>query len=377
MPRRHKEFFKGLDADRWRTAVAALEAELPKLDGVRVAGRLAELAALRGDAHTVLVVGRLPEFAPAAVEFGVFPDGIIVTAIDAAHAAALGKRVTQIDGRPVADVVGRVARLEASENQQGRREQLERLLASPGILYAAGVLSSPNELSLQTSDGSTMTLPRTTKPVLKRRWLDLAVRGVPLYLHRTNEPYWYTELPAHQAIYLAYNRCFNDPNRPFPDVFAEFRKRVETARPERLVIDLRHNAGGNSEVLRPLLSWLTGHPVYKQPGRTAVLIGRRTYSSGMMNAYQLRDRAGATLVGEPTGGKPNAFGEVKQVVLPRSHILLGYSTKYFQDVPGDPASIEPAVRVMLTAVDYLAGRDPVMEAALALPISGPPPGNKP
>ena len=35
----------------------------------------------------------------------------------------------------------------------------------------------------------------------------------------------------------------------------------------------------------------------------------------------------ATLVGEPTGGKPNAYGDVRTFSLPNSRLVIRYSTK--------------------------------------------------
>ncbi len=42
------------------------------------------------------------------------------------------------------------------------------------------------------------------------------------------------------------------------------------------------------------------------------------------------------LVGEPTGGKPNSYGEISSFLLPNSGLVVNYSTKYFEQVSGDP-----------------------------------------
>jgi hypothetical protein len=44
---------------------------------------------------------------------------------------------------------------------------------------------------------------------------------------------------------------------------------------------------------------------------------------------------------------------------------VSYSTKYFRFVEGDAPSLIPDVAVNLTLADYLALRDPVLEAVLA------------
>ena len=60
-----------------------------------------------------------------------------------------------------------------------------------------------------------------------------------------------------------------------------------------------------------------------------------------------------------------AAGEVERFTLPGSGLAVSYSTKYFQEVAGDPTSLEPELRVTVNFADYQARRDPVLEAVLA------------
>jgi hypothetical protein len=51
--------------------------------------------------------------------------------------------------------------------------------------------------------------------------------------------------------------------------------------------------------------------------------------------------------------------------LPNSKLPVQYSTKHFRLLPrSDPPSLEPDLPVALTLGDFLAGRDPILEAAL-------------
>ena len=52
----------------------------------------------------------------------------------------------------------------------------------------------------------------------------------------------------------------------------------------------------------------------------------------MMNAVHLEQETQVLTVGEPTGGKPNNFGEIKTFSLPNSGLTVRYSTKYIQDL---------------------------------------------
>ena len=133
----------------------------------------------------------------------------------------------------------------------------------------------------------------------------------------------------------------------------------------RLVVDVRHNGGGDSSVDDHLIDGIRSRSAWRTRGRLYCLIGGETFSSGMWTADDLR-RLGAVLVGSPTGGKPNAYGNVSTLQLPNSLIQVGYSTRYYQIVDGsDPPWIAPELAVEPTVADLRAGRDPLLEAAIA------------
>ena len=54
-----------------------------------------------------------------------------------------------------------------------------------------------------------------------------------------------------------------------------------------------------------------------------MLIGLDTSSSAQLHAVDLEAKLGAVLTGEPIGRKPNAYGEVRWLVL-RSWITVRY-----------------------------------------------------
>lgn len=84
----------------------------------------------------------------------------------------------------------------------------------------------------------------------------------------------------------------------------------------------------------------------------------------MLNAFDWQQRTNAVLVGEPTGGKPNGYGEVRDFFLPNSNLRVVHSTRLFQILPGDPPSLFPSINIAPMIEEYLAGRDPVLELVL-------------
>jgi C-terminal processing protease CtpA/Prc len=154
------------------------------------------------------------------------------------------------------------------------------------------------------------------------------------------------------------------PALPFA-AFSEKLMALADANPvRRFVVDLRHNGGGNSALAEPLIAELKQRPAINRKGVLFAVIGRRTFSSAVLNALQLRSETQATLVGEPTGGRPNHYGEVRSFSLPNSGLPVTYSTKYFAYAKEDTPSLTPDILVEVSSSDYFAGRDPVLEAIL-------------
>jgi hypothetical protein len=89
----------------------------------------------------------------------------------------------------------------------------------------------------------------------------------------------------------------------------------------------------------------------------------------MFNAIELRKELKATLVGEPTGSRPNGYSENDEMSLPNSHLQLSYSTRYYKLQDQDTPSVMPDKLIEPSWEMYPQGWDPVMEWILAQPLS--------
>ena len=135
-------------------------------------------------------------------------------------------------------------------------------------------------------------------------------------------------------------------------------------------MDLRFNSGGDSRVIGPLEGELKSRKPLIAQGHLYTLVGRNTFSSGLIAAMDFRDNFHAILIGEPTGGKPNSYGEVKTIKLPNSGVEIMCTTEFFRLMTNsDPPMLMPDVTVVPRSLeDYLAGRDLVLDAALGHPF---------
>lgn len=108
-------------------------------------------------------------------------------------------------------------------------------------------------------------------------------------------------------------------------------------------------------------------------GKECFLIGPRTFSSAMMLANAVGDYRLATLIGEETGGIPNAYGDIYPFDLPNTKLSVTVSSAYFVRANGDEKDrrgVMPDIEVRQTQEDARAGRDTVLERARQWVLNG-------
>jgi hypothetical protein len=368
LPAKHKNLFFHVSEAQFREQVADLDRRLPGLDEDHIAVELAKLVACVGDSHT-----QLGAWAPLTshlfpLQLHWFRDGIYVVAAGAPYQRLLGCRLERIGSMDVAAACARVAAIIPHENEAWLKSQVPSQLIYPRLLAALSIIpdSQGARLWFVTPDGKEVSAwmvgvrPReiTQAAVV----IDPTSNALPVYLRKMGAPYWADYLDPEGIVYAQYNRCADAPGYPVSAFQEDVEKLLQEHAEARLVVDLRNNSGGNSALLDPLIEKLAAMPRFQAPGSLFVIVGRRTFSSGLLNAVALRDKAKAIVVGEPTGGKPNSYGEVQSFELPNSGLPVSYSTKLFETTRVDTPSLMPDIAAEASYADYAAGRDPAMEA---------------
>ncbi|QVK21003.1 hypothetical protein KHQ82_01320 [Mycoplasmatota bacterium] len=100
------------------------------------------------------------------------------------------------------------------------------------------------------------------------------------------------------------------------------------------------------------------------------LINLGTYSSGMLNALSIKNSLDGLLIGEPTGQKPDSFGDILTLVTPNKLLNTSYSTQYFQQslyfefIDENDETLYPDISISYTFEDYLSGSDSILEYAI-------------
>jgi C-terminal processing protease CtpA/Prc len=103
--------------------------------------------------------------------------------------------------------------------------------------------------------------------------------------------------------------------------------------------------------------------------KTVVLLGRSTFSAAANFVTEVDLETRARLLGEPSGGSPNLWGDAQTVELPRAGLTVRVATLHWEFAAHDDKhlAVVPDVLVPLSAADFFAGRDPVLERAVRLP----------
>jgi len=366
-------YFKTSES-KFQQSVTDLANQVPNLNDEQIIVEMMRIVASIGDGHTRTYPSAKPvNFSSLPLEMRWLEDGLIVIATSPEYAQAIGTKVVQIGDLPVDEVYAAVKPLIPADNNMEYLNESPMLMSMPAILYGLDLIPQKDSVTFgfESQDGTTFTLelkPDSGESELFVSIYEKAGVQVPLYEQDRDSFYWYRHLPESNLIYMQYNNCREDKDQPMQDFVNEMFDLIDQNEGARLVLDVRFNGGGNEAVLTPFIEAVKEHPSVNTPGKLFVIIGRGTYSSALQNAITLSLETDAILVGEPTGGKPNHYGEVRNFKLPNVGLRIQYSTRYWLNYPGrDPLTLEPNITAKLTIDDLLTGRDPALEKVLSQP----------
>jgi GNAT superfamily N-acetyltransferase len=263
----------------------------------------------------------------------------------------------------------RLRPLASRDNEQGVRAAVPRLASLPELLHAAGVSVTPERATVTAAlpDGRVVEATLHAADTAPAEWValwDATDRPPPHWRARPHGENWWTLLDDRETLYVQYSSARDAPGQPLAAWFDAIFARISAGDVSRLVLDLRRNGGGNMALNQPLLHHLIRCDSVNQWGRLFVVIGRDTFSAAMLLAVDLERHTQALFVGEPTGSRPNAYGENVAQTLPHGRLTLTLSGLWWQHShPADTRPwIEPAIPAALSSANDRANHDPVLAA---------------
>lgn len=353
-----------------RARLSEPEPEAPVSDDFDAATIVAlqRVLASIGDGHTVLypagqergVLTRLP------LGFWWFDDGLLVVAAEDPHRDLVGRRVVELGGLEVGELLRRLEPWVSHDNSSGYRwvapvslvfeEFVEAAGGTPGEIVSEDALGSRTRHRIagkrEPVDPSQLVLSLPAPPAVEP----------PLAWTRPGEVAW-TEEVGSGVRYARLDRI----DGGLATWAAGLLTGEQGTVPEHLILDLRGNAGGDARHLPPLVGALV---TFERTlgGRVLVLTSRNTFSAAQTLLSEIEWLTDALVVGEPAGTRPNRPGNEALVRLPCSGAWASIASGWNQGHTSrdERVWIAPEVPVGSTSEDYLAGRDAALEVALEL-----------
>jgi hypothetical protein len=362
LPKRHPDAFANTPKDKFDVAVAELDGKIDHLNSDEIYIGLDRLANLIGDAHTYVEFPK--DNANLPLDTRHFGNESRVVIVAPGYEQALGTRIIAIQNVPLAQARELAAAITPiAETASLKESRVDGFLTTGMALHGLGVIPDRNSAlyTLATDDGKEVVVDfKALPPGQEPKWVHVTAQ-LPLSEQHITGSAACTYLRDVRTLYCNV-RWIRDLAGPAKELFDTLKRE----HPDKLVIDLRQNGGGDYNVgLKHLIEPLRKDKDINRKGHLFVLIGPNTFSAAMSNAAQFRTMTEATLVGQTIGERPNSYQEVKQFTLPNSHFAVHYSTRFYKFVEATDNVVAPDKEIIPTWEEYKTGHDPVLEWVLA------------
>jgi len=380
--------FRRVSEAEWSHDLARLMARADTASDADMAAGLMALMARLGDGHSfaftpngddIFGVVTTPAFMSSLpVHLYWFGDELRVIGAAQPYRDLIGSRVIEIGTLSTHAAATRMRAVTATDNEMGHLWIGPSLMATPELLVARGIAESARSIAftLETERGERFRRDIRSQPSAGANFARLAVvaeyrGGEPdraqsaLHLRHALEPFAMEYLSRDDILFVQINTVGDSASEPFGAFAGRVSAEIGRLSPRAVVLDLRHNSGGDSTLNPALVTALAASPA-NAPGRLYVIIGRRTFSAAVNLTSDLMASTDAILVGEPTGSSPNFVGETNGILLPNTGMVLSASSRMHLGKLSDARDIwwAPDIAAPPDWESYRQGRDPALEAII-------------
>lgn len=358
---------------QFQNLIAAVKGHIDAISDEQIVVELMKAVGNFGNGHNLIIptspktgaLKRLP------VQFYQFNDGVYIVNAEEDHLQWVGYKLESIEGTPVELAIQKTNAVNARDNDMQTLWLGPYYLGLPDVLESLGLVKTAKQVTLTIRD------PKGISREVKMSPMDWSFTGFPklpplsgktppLFLSKVNDPYWHTFLQDGKVVYIQFNAVTNKDSQSFADFNTELRDQITQSSSQDLILDLRHNHGGDGSLLPPLLKTLQRFKVMNPQGKVFVVMGRETFSAGHNLLTEITASMDPILVGEPSGSKPNHIGEAGWFQLPYSGLMGLVSTQFHQESkPEDTRNwIAPHIPVSLSSADYFRGDDRALQTIM-------------
>lgn len=350
LPKRHKNLFAKTSEEIFNDKVEEIKKKSKSLNDESFEIELYKLIKEIDDEHTRIEPIYKTIF---PVKFDFFKEGVFVTSTDITNSSLLYKKLNGIGNSTLKEITKKFKNIVKTDNQSYFKVYFQNSINNPRILKGLSISKSNlnSNFILDNVNYQIFSVQKekfSSKPVSK------------LLRYSDDDNYSYKLIDNGKTLYFNYLSCSEQTEKPFEYFSNQLFKSIKDKKPKRIIIDLRNNSGGNSAILNPFLEKLQKSYLNKK-GSLFVLIGKKTFSSALMNAVDLKRNYESILIGQSTSGNVNHYGETRGFRLPNSKIIVGYSTKYWEVWKGYEGALTPDVKVEYSMKNFKNNVDEAIE----------------
>ena len=363
--------------DKFNVAAEKLRANISVYSDQRILLEFEFIAATLGDGHTYVLpwaAKTVPAYA-LPLRFYLFSDGLFV--IDASDNLRhiIGRKVFAIGGISANEAMKRIAPYISRDNEEGITWIGPVFLSLQGALEAIGAQVDAGKIKIETQDVNnkkeetslSFELMKPMRGVPKLFASKISNQTAPIYLQNVGDSYWMKSITAGNSkwVYFQFNQVMNKEGESIEAFSKRLSDTISVSGARKLIVDVRHNNGGNAELLYPLLEVMNKFQTANGPQSITIITGRNTFSAAQIFISKCDGLFHPVFVGESSSSKPNFVGEENAVILPYSGAMCSISNRYHESIPGDNRNvIEPHHQILLSSTDYFKNEDPVMNQLL-------------
>lgn len=356
------------------TKAAALKESVIQFSDERMVFELEKLMFYMHDGHSYVLpfAAKIGPSYYMPLEFYIFSDGVFIINADEPYTKFIGSRVKQINGINIDKLLNDMNSYVHQDNLHTVKWFAPTMMRFRGIYEMYGLPASSNEINVNLVDKNNKSTHHNIEfvPVTSLKGIPKLIPSqlpeaspVPLYLSNMTKNYWLKNNPERNTLYFQFNQVENSPDESLSQFSAKLDSALSTGKPHLFIIDVRHNNGGNSYLLRPLIEVIKRFESENGTAKTIVLTGRNTFSAAQIFIALLNKETKALFAGEPSASSPNFVGEEGNFfTLPWSGAMGNISTRYHESIPGDKRKwIQPNFPISLSSKAYFKNQDPVLE----------------
>ncbi|HEU4522617.1 MAG TPA: hypothetical protein VFT12_11480 [Thermoanaerobaculia bacterium] len=369
MEARHAKVDHTISRTELRSEIVALEQRLPALRDDQIVVEIARITAKIGDGHTGVFFfsnrGNFPH-RRIPIELYAASDGWLILAASNEYASLAGQRILEIGSTDIEEISRAIQPLMPRDNEESLRARSVKWIVLAELLQTLGFVEDADDVPLLVEDSAGERRSVVVHPVPRGTSIEWVHASAALWLRNRDRKYWMEYLEDSKMLYVQFNSADISAGAPEEEWRAfthSIVDTVETRKPDKLVIDLRWNAGGSFLRTRHLLWAVIRADSINRKGKLFTILSPISFSAAMSLATELDFHTQTLFVGEVGGGRPNAYGDLGRLMLPNSGIEVRFSRYYYgQSVPEDTRpTIFPDLVAPLSIAGYRAGVDPALE----------------